>query len=173
MSVEQSVFTRQPAMSASHLREIASRQGLELRYLDLDGMPMEQTAALNEPMIGQGYVLVGWPAAAAETTEAVERAIVDRDKPELDRLGMAAKFGWCSIQCREFDFEEYEALLNADIDEDDDEDGEPVPVEVLERMSQAKTVYSFRCGTRPRQCGDLLGRVVELVRAATDGFDDE
>jgi hypothetical protein len=174
MSVEESVYTRQPAMSASQLRDLAKRQGLELRFLDLDGKPLDPTARLDEPMYRQGYVLIGWPAPDAQTTESVERALLERDKPELDRLGLAGKFGWCSIGCAEFDFAEFEALLTRDLeDEDDDEDQEPLPDEVLERLRQARTKYSFRCATRPRQCGELLGKVAELIREATDGFGDE
>jgi hypothetical protein len=40
-------------------------------------------------------------------------------------------------------------------------------------MRGVKTVDSLRCGTRPRQCSDLLGKLAELLRQATDGYLDE
>jgi hypothetical protein len=45
--------------------------------------------------------------------------------------------------------------------------------EFLERIRGVKTVYSLRCGTRPRQCSDLLGKLAKLLRQATDGYFDE
>jgi hypothetical protein len=173
MSVETSVYTRQPAMSGSQLRELAGRQGLELRFLEFAGTPLEPDVRLDEPMYSQDYVLIGWPADDAETTEGVEGALKEGAKPEVDRLGMSGKLGWCSIHCREFDFAEYEASLREDLDYEDEEDKEPVPAELLERMRWVKTQYSFRSGTRPKQCADLLGKVAELIRDATDGFVDE
>jgi hypothetical protein len=173
MSVELSVYTRQPAMSGLQLRELAGHQGLALRFLDLAGMPLGPDVRLDEPMYNQGYVLIGWPAADTETNEAVEKALREGDKPAVDRLGMAGKLGWCSIHCGEFDFAEYEASLRADLEEDEAEDREPFLAEILERMRWAKTEYAFRCGTRPRQCSDLLGKVSDLIRDATNGFADE
>src|SRR4051812_4759206 len=117
MSVERSVYTRQPAMSASQLREVAGRRGLAIRFLDLGGMPLEPSVRLDEPMNGQGYVLIGWAAEDAGTTELVERALRDGDKPAIDRLGMEGKLGWCSFYCGEFDYADYEASLTEGLDE--------------------------------------------------------
>jgi hypothetical protein len=171
MSVERSVFTRQPAMSGSQLREVAGSQGLAIRFLDLAGMPLGPNVRLDEPMNGQGYVLIGWAAADAESTELVERALRDGDKSAVDRLGVEGKLGWCSIYCGEFDYADYEASLMEGLEEVEDE--EPAPVDDLERMSSVRTEYSFRCGTTPRHCSDLLEKVADLVRDATDGFGDE
>jgi hypothetical protein len=173
MSVELSVYTRQPAMSGLQLRELAGRHGLSLRFMDVTGMPLAPDVRLDEPMYGQGYVLIGWPAVDTETNEAVEKALREGDKPEVDRLGMAGKLGWCSLYCGEFDFAEYEASFREGLEEDDEEDQDPVPAEILERMRWARTEYAFRCGTRPRQCSDLLEKVADLLRDATDGFGDE
>jgi hypothetical protein len=169
MSVEASVYTQRPAMSGTQLRELAGRQGLELRFLDLAGMPLGPTDRLDEPLSGQGYVLIGWTAGDAGTTDAVEQALREGDKTAIDRLGAAGMLGWCQIGCGEFDFGEYEESLK----EGREEDEERVPAEVLERMRGARTEYSFRCGTRPRQCSDLLGKVADLIRRETDGFSDE
>jgi hypothetical protein len=132
MSVEMSVYTQQPAMSGSQLRELAGRRGLELRFLDLAGKPLGTTERLDVPLSGRDYVLIGWPAEHAETTAAVEQALGEGDKAAIDRLGMAGKLGWCQIGCGEFDFEGYQAALKEGLEEDEDE--EPVPAEVLERM---------------------------------------
>jgi len=173
MSIERSVYTRQPAMRGSQLTELAIRQGLALRFLDPAGAPLGPDARLDETLCGRSYVLIGWPAADAETTEAVDKALREGGKPEIDRLGTAGKLGWCSIDCGGFDAAEYEELLREGFGHDAGGYEEPVPAEVLDRMRTARTVYSFRCGTRPRQCGDLLGDVADLVRDATDGFGDE
>jgi hypothetical protein len=74
-------------------------------------------------------------------------------------------------RCGEFDYGEYEESMKEGREEDEDE--EPVPAEVLERMRGARTKYSFRCGTRPRLCSDLLGKVADLIHRETDGFGDE
>src|SRR4051812_3403544 len=89
MSVEASVDTQRPAMSGTQLRELAGCQGLELRFLDLAGMPLGPTDRLDEPLSGQGYVLIGWPAGDAGTTGAVEQALREGDKTAIDRLGAA------------------------------------------------------------------------------------
>jgi hypothetical protein len=169
MSVEMSVYTQQTAMSGLQLRELAGRRGLELRLLDLAGKPLGTTERLDVPLSGRDYVLIDWPAEHAETTAAVEQALGEGDKSAIDRLGMSGKLGWCQMGCGDFDFEEYEAALKEGLEEDE----ELVPAEVLERMRQARTEYSFRCGTRPRQCAALLERVASMIREATDGFDDE
>lgn len=171
MSVERSVYTRQPAMSGSQLQDVAGRQGLAIRFLDVNGMPLEPGARLDEPMNGQGYVLIGWSAADAGTSELVESALRDGDKPAIDRLGMEGKLGWCSIYCGEFDYADYEASLTEGMDELEDE--EPIPTDDLERMMLVRTEYSFRCGTRPRHCSDLLGKVADVVQDETGGFGDE
>ncbi len=167
MSVETSVYTQQPALSGTQLRELASRQGLELRFLGLDGMPLGPDERLDESLYGRGFVIIGWAAEDAETTEAVERSLQKADKPALDRLGMAEKLGWCSFSCGTFNFADYQR------DSEVDEDEEPVPAEVLERMRQVRTEFRFRCGTLPRQCGTLLEQVSAMIREATDGFSDE
>jgi hypothetical protein len=173
MSVEISVYTQQPAISALHLRELAERQGLALRFLDPTGMPLKPDVRLDEPMYGQGYVLIGWPAADTETTKVVEKALMGRDKPEVDKLGLARTLGWCSIGCAKFDLAKYEAALREDLEYEDDDDEETVPDDTLERMRPVKTKYHFRCGLRPNQCAELLQKVAEFIRDASDGFIDE
>lgn len=171
MSVESSVYTRQPALSPTKLRELGEGRGLAIRFLDIDGKPLgvDANAQLDEPMDGAGYVLIGWPAADAETTGAVERALRAGDKPAIDRLGMAGTLGWCSVFCGAFDLAEYEDCLMSDWE--DDEEGPP-PAELLERMKPIRTEYAFRCGTRPAHCGDFLGKIADLVRDATGGIAD-
>ncbi len=173
MSVDTSILTQQPAMSGTQLKELAGSKGLALRFMDEGGKPLDPDLRLDEPLYGQGYVLIGWPAADAETSAAVEQAMSTRDKPELDRLGMAGKFGWCSLACREFDFAQYEATLRADFEEFEDEDAEPVSEEALERLKPVKTQYSLSCGLRPKQCSQLLAIVAKVIQDATDGFVDE
>lgn len=173
MSIEQSVYTQQPAMSGSQLRELAGRRGLALRFLDPAGMPQGSDARQDEPLSDQSYVLIGWSADDDETADAVDGALQGGNKSEIERLGTAGKLGWCSIDCGEFDAAEYEEVLRDGFEQDASGHKEPMPAETLERMQSARTVYSLRCGTRPRQCGDLLGKVADLIRDATDGFDDQ
>jgi hypothetical protein len=170
MSIEVSVYTEQPAMSGLDLQALARRQGFELRFLDLAGMPLAEGVSLERPLYGQGYVLIAWPGGDVETTANVEQALQRRDKTAIDELGKAGALGWFSISCAEFEFARYEALMQEDAE---DEDEEVISDEVLQRMKRARTTYFFRCGTRPAQCGQWLGRVASVVREATDGFDDE
>ena len=169
MSIESTVYTSQPAMSLSQLIESARGADFELRaFAPHHHSTLQPAGDVEAPLYDAGYVVVGWPRQHAETTMAVDEAMERRDKAVIDRLAVEGKLAWFDLTCTRFDYEKaWEGLA-----EERDEVEESYSPHELEELRRAQTKYFLRCGTRPAQNGNLLGKVAELIVSTTGGFLD-
>jgi hypothetical protein len=169
MSIESSVYSKQPAIGAARLAEIGGDGNWELRAYVPDEPVFGSVEDAEAPLFESHLVLIGWPRQDAETTAMVDEALRRHDKAAVDGLGQAGKVAWCELSCERYDYEQ----SWEDCPDERDEFEESFPPEDLERLRTARTRYFLRCGTRPPQNGKLLSEVAALLRDATEGFLDE
>jgi hypothetical protein len=162
MSVEASVFSPAQPLTEAELRTALAERGTAIRLLDGEGQPLQALAA--GPLAGR-FIVVGWPAADAATTGAVEAAITEKNKVAIDQLGQAGKLGWCELGVGPFDYQEQ---WRKSPDEREEYE-ESVGPDDLAAIKACRTRYALRSGLRPAQCAKLVDQISKALKQATNG----
>ena len=162
MSVEASVFSPAQALAEPDVRAALAKHGTEIRLLDFEGHPLPNVPAGS---LAGDFIVVGWPAADAATTTAVDGAITTMDKGVIDQLGKAGKLEWCEFRVARFDYEEQWKKYPDEREEYE----ESVDPEELAAIKRCRTRYALRSGTRPVQCAELVDQISKALKQATNG----
>jgi hypothetical protein len=165
MSVEASVFSPAAALTESELRAALSGRGTAIRLLGGDGHPL---LLLPAGSLRGRFIVIGWPAADAKTTSAVDTAISERNKKAIDELGQSGKLGWCELGVGPFDYEEQWTRFPDEREEYE----ESVDPDDLAAIQACCTQYSLRSGLRPAQCAELMDQLSQALKATTNGVTD-
>jgi hypothetical protein len=166
MSFESTVYAMGKALTADELGRAALEAGWEIRFLNGAGRFLDDPRVLEPDLLGKGFVLIGWDKTDRKTTQQVAKAEKSRDKKAIDALGLSGKLGWFEFACARFSYSQFWKKHAGERKSFE----ASVSAEDLQAMKQAQLRYLFRCGTRPKHCGDFLVAIVEVVASATDGY---